>query len=280
MNVKGINLSHLEMRVTSGFRSLLTYGKKEGDKKWVLLLSRFTRVAIRSTNPRNCLIALKTCQAMHEREAHFWVFEMNRLEAGVFSPGDANPCYVAANFYGFLDGWIFKYDVPPGGKNASLGDRFGNNDIVVLWLLVGVFWVQWHLAAQRGCQAIGIPGKSLERVAPSVPGDNVEGSVLFWIAFYMSVMWGLDQEMLEYVMSGEVHRVGLREGRFVEAGPRAGRFVEACTSWVHGQLGIEGKYMAFLELWLRMTSLELWLGMADGHEQSLSCGLDWRVLSV
>jgi len=52
MNVKGINLSHLEMRVTSGFRSLLTYGKKEGDKKWVLLLSRFTRVAIRSTNPR------------------------------------------------------------------------------------------------------------------------------------------------------------------------------------------------------------------------------------
>jgi len=38
--------------------------------------------------------------------------------------------------------------------------------------------------------------------------------------------------------------------------------------------------MAFLDLWLRMTSLELWLGMADGHEQSLSCGLDWRVLSV
>ncbi|QCD82905.1 hypothetical protein DEO72_LG2g3247 [Vigna unguiculata] len=26
-------------------------------------------------------------------------------------------------------------------------------------------------------------------------------------------------------------------------------------------LGIEGKHMAFLELWLIMTSLELWLGM-------------------
>jgi len=38
--------------------------------------------------------------------------------------------------------------------------------------------------------------------------------------------------------------------------------------------------MTFLELWLRMTSLELWLGMADEHEHSLSCGLDWRVLSV
>ena len=45
-------------------------------------------------------------------------------------------------------------------------------------------------------------------------------------------------------------------------------------------LGILGKHVAFLELWLRMTSLELWLGMADGHEQSLSCGSDWRVLPV
>jgi len=29
-----------------------------------------------------------------------------------------------------------------------------------------------------------------------------------------------------------------------------------------------------------MTSLELWLGMVDEHEESLSCGSDWRVLSV
>ena len=34
----------------------------------------------------------------------------------------------------------------------------------------------------------------------------------------------------------EVRRVGLRAGRFVEAGPRAGKFVEACISWVHGQV--------------------------------------------
>ncbi|QCD86080.1 hypothetical protein DEO72_LG3g601 [Vigna unguiculata] len=27
-----------------------------------------------------------------------------------------------------------------------------------------------------------------------------------------------------------------------------------------------------------MTSLELWLGMADQHEESLSYGSDWRVL--
>jgi len=45
-------------------------------------------------------------------------------------------------------------------------------------------------------------------------------------------------------------------------------------------LGIEGKHVAFLELWLVMTSLELWLGMADGHEHSLSCGSDWRVYQV
>jgi len=72
----------------------------------------------------------------------------------------------------------------------------------------------------------------------------------------------------------EVHRVGLREGRFVEAGPRAGRFVEACTSWVHGQVIACVIWMyvvykalgdtlrmnfvvAFLELWLGMVSLEL-----------------------
>ena len=43
-------------------------------------------------------------------------------------------------------------------------------------------------------------------------------------------------------------------------------------------LKIKGKHVAFLELWLRMTSLELLLGMADGHEHSLSCGSDWQVL--
>ncbi|QCE00792.1 hypothetical protein DEO72_LG7g2083 [Vigna unguiculata] len=45
-------------------------------------------------------------------------------------------------------------------------------------------------------------------------------------------------------------------------------------------LGIEGKHVAFLELWLGMTSLEFGLGIADGHEHSLSCGSDWRVLLV
>ncbi|QCE05924.1 hypothetical protein DEO72_LG9g933 [Vigna unguiculata] len=35
-------------------------------------------------------------------------------------------------------------------------------------------------------------------------------------------------------------------------------------------LGIEGKHVTFLELWLRMTSLELLLRMADEHEHSLS----------
>jgi len=45
-------------------------------------------------------------------------------------------------------------------------------------------------------------------------------------------------------------------------------------------LGIEGKHVIFLELWLGITSLELWLRMADEHEESLSCGSDWRVLLV
>ena len=30
--------------------------------------------------------------------------------------------------------------------------------------------------------------------------------------------------------------------------------------------------MTFLKLWLGITSLELWLGMADEHEELLSCG--------
>ncbi|QCE00196.1 hypothetical protein DEO72_LG7g1483 [Vigna unguiculata] len=40
------------------------------------------------------------------------------------------------------------------------------------------------------------------------------------------------------------------------------------------------KHVAFYELWLRMTSLELWLGIADEHEELLSCGSGWRVLPV
>ena len=45
-------------------------------------------------------------------------------------------------------------------------------------------------------------------------------------------------------------------------------------------LGIGVKHMAFSELWLRMTSLELWLRIADEHEELLSCGSGWRVLPV
>ena len=39
-------------------------------------------------------------------------------------------------------------------------------------------------------------------------------------------------------------------------------------------LGIGVKHMVFLEFWLRITSLELWLGMTDEHQELLSCGLD------
>ena len=38
--------------------------------------------------------------------------------------------------------------------------------------------------------------------------------------------------------------------------------------------------LVFLELWLGIASLELWLGMTDEHEELLSCGEGWRVLSV
>jgi len=40
------------------------------------------------------------------------------------------------------------------------------------------------------------------------------------------------------------------------------------------------KHVAFLGLWPGMTSLELWLGIADEHEELLSCGSGWRVLSM
>ncbi|QCD95774.1 hypothetical protein DEO72_LG6g470 [Vigna unguiculata] len=40
------------------------------------------------------------------------------------------------------------------------------------------------------------------------------------------------------------------------------------------------KHVAFPELWLEMAYLELSLGMTDKHEEFLSCGSSWRVLSV
>ena len=40
------------------------------------------------------------------------------------------------------------------------------------------------------------------------------------------------------------------------------------------------KHVAFYGLWPGMTSLELWLGIANEHEEPLSCGLGWRVLPV
>ena len=45
-------------------------------------------------------------------------------------------------------------------------------------------------------------------------------------------------------------------------------------------LGIGVKNMVFLELWLGITCLELWLRMADEHEEPLSCGSGWQVLPV
>ena len=45
-------------------------------------------------------------------------------------------------------------------------------------------------------------------------------------------------------------------------------------------LGIGVKYVAFYGLWPGMTSLELWLGIADEHKEPLSCGSGWRVLPV
>ncbi|QCE00643.1 hypothetical protein DEO72_LG7g1933 [Vigna unguiculata] len=45
-------------------------------------------------------------------------------------------------------------------------------------------------------------------------------------------------------------------------------------------LGIGVKYVVFLELWLEIASLKLWLGMADEQKELLSCGSGWRVLLV
>jgi len=43
-------------------------------------------------------------------------------------------------------------------------------------------------------------------------------------------------------------------------------------------LGIRVRHVAFSELWLGMTSLELWLRIVDEHEELLSCGSGWQVL--
>ena len=45
-------------------------------------------------------------------------------------------------------------------------------------------------------------------------------------------------------------------------------------------LKIGVKHVAFYGLWPGMTSLELWLGIADEHEEPLSCGSGWQVLPV
>ncbi|QCD99389.1 hypothetical protein DEO72_LG7g670 [Vigna unguiculata] len=45
-------------------------------------------------------------------------------------------------------------------------------------------------------------------------------------------------------------------------------------------LGIGVKHVAFYGLWPGMISLELWLEIADEHEEPLSCGSGWRVLPV
>jgi len=42
-------------------------------------------------------------------------------------------------------------------------------------------------------------------------------------------------------------------------------------------LRIGVKHVGFYGLWPGMTSLELWLGIADEHEEPLSCGSGWRV---
>jgi len=45
-------------------------------------------------------------------------------------------------------------------------------------------------------------------------------------------------------------------------------------------LKIGVKHVAFYGLWPGMTSLELWLGIADEHEELLSYGSGSQVLSV
>jgi len=98
-------------------------------------------------------------------------------------------------------------------------------------------------------------------------------------------------------MGGEVHRVGVRAGRFVEAGPRAGKFVEASYilgPWSSNSLVIwmcvayealgetlgMNFVVAFLELWLRMVSFELWLGILGKHVTFLKLWLRMTSLEL
>jgi len=73
---------------------------------------------------------------------------------------------------------------------------------------------------------------------------------------------------------GVVDSVGMIYGAFGDAS-KVGLLVFP-ELW----LGIGVKHVVFLELWLIITSLELWLGMADEHEEPLSSGSGWRVLQV
>ncbi|QCE14495.1 hypothetical protein DEO72_LG11g1496 [Vigna unguiculata] len=69
--------------------------------------------------------------------------------------------------------------------------------------------------------------------------------------------------------------------------PRQAIYSAAALSFIYGFViysassdALRVTLLVFLELWLGITSLELWLGMADGHEELLSCGSGWRVLPV
>jgi len=92
---------------------------------------------------------------------------------------------------------------------------------------------------------------SWQRLAARVPRQ----------AIYTAAALSFDYELVIYSASSDALGVGLLV------------FLEL---W----LGIGVKRVVFLELWLGITSLELWLGMADEHEEPLSCGSGWQVLLV
>ncbi|QCE06934.1 hypothetical protein DEO72_LG9g1948 [Vigna unguiculata] len=118
-------------------------------------------------------------------------------------------------------GFCLEHDEPPSGQYAPLGDNVAEEATL---------------------------------------GDSAEGSVLFWIAFFVFVMLGLDQEMLDYVMSGVVASGEVRSCWITCVGLRVGRSVELDyeREWSKRQ---DHERAAFLGLWLRMVSLELWLGI-------------------
>jgi len=84
-------------------------------------------------------------------------------------------------------------------------------------------------------------------------------------------------------MGGEVCRVELRAGRFVEAGPRAGRFVEACISWVHGQVLVwcawnntfrcVMRLRVLHDLWLVLWMCVVYEVLGDTLKDGLCCGI-------